>query len=188
MPSTVEPQALFITPANSSGARLLRVSLRASSQTDAGSDPSAGQWQMKRGERVAAVKISAAFTPLRKFGYRKYRNRKSVPLKRTNLLLSPIASAAAALLRKAFDGDTKWESLRERAATGRKFAQCIARKEVKKPSVSSGSFGCFSSCWEKQPVGDRPRARKQRPQRPFLKNEKGTAFAVPPSYAGIYQV
>jgi len=43
VPSTVEPQALFITPANSSGARLLRVSLRASSQTGAGSDPSAGQ-------------------------------------------------------------------------------------------------------------------------------------------------
>ena len=33
------------------------------------------QWQMKRGERVAAVKISAAQMPLRNFGYR---NRKSV--------------------------------------------------------------------------------------------------------------
>ena len=97
MPSTVEPQALFITPANSSGARLLRVSLRASSQTGAGSDPSAGQWQMKRSERVTAVKNSAVFTPLRNFGYR---NRKSVPLKRTNLLLSSIASAAAAPISK----------------------------------------------------------------------------------------
>ena len=59
MPATVEPQALFVTPANSSGARLLRVSLQASSQTGAGCDPSAGQWQMKRGERMAAVKILA---------------------------------------------------------------------------------------------------------------------------------
>jgi len=132
---------------------------------------------------VTAVKSSAVFTPLRNFGYR---NRKSIPLKRTNLLLSSIASAAAALLRKAFDGDTKWESLRERVEQGHKFAQCIARKEVKKPSVSSGSFGCFSSCWEKQPVGDRPRARKQRQRRPFPNSKKGDGFRRPHRFcAGI---
>ena len=33
----------------------------------------------------------------------------------------------------------------------------IARKEVKKPLVSSGSFAHFSSCWEKWAVGDKTR-------------------------------
>ena len=33
----------------------------------------------------------------------------------------------------------------------------IARKEVKKPLVSSGSFAHFSSCWEKWAVGDKIR-------------------------------
>ena len=35
----------------------------------------------------------------------------------------------------------------------------VARKEVKKPSVSSGSFAHFSSCWEKRVAEGRPRPR-----------------------------
>ena len=45
--------------------------------------------------------------------------------------------------------ETKKEILRERVAGSYNTVCTIARKEVKKPSVSSGSFGYFSSCWEK---------------------------------------
>ena len=45
--------------------------------------------------------------------------------------------------------ETKKEILRKRVAGSYNAVCTIARKEVKKPSVSSGSFGYFSSCWEK---------------------------------------
>ena len=45
--------------------------------------------------------------------------------------------------------ETKKEILRERVAGSYNAVCTIARKEVKKPSVSSGSFGYFSSCGEK---------------------------------------
>ena len=47
------------------------------------------------------------------------------------------------------------EDLRERAERSIKSAMVVAREEVKKPLVSSGSFAHFSSCWEKWAVGDR---------------------------------
>ncbi len=62
---------------------------------------------------------------------------------------SPYQSAAAAQMQRQSYYETKLEILRERAARSCNFAHIIARKEVKKPSVSSGSFGYFSSCWEK---------------------------------------
>ena len=37
------------------------------------------------------------------------------------------------------------------------LCKVVARKEVKKPLVSSGSFAHFSSCWEKWAAGGRPR-------------------------------
>ena len=58
------------------------------------------------------------------------------------------SAAAALLLRQSFD-EARQEALRERVERSIKFPQPIARKEVKKPLVSSGSFGYFSSCWEK---------------------------------------
>ena len=45
------------------------------------------------------------------------------------------------------------EDLRERAERSIKSAMVVAREEVKKPLVSSGSFAHFSSCWEKWAVG-----------------------------------
>ena len=65
-----------------------------------------------------------------------------------------VSAAAALLLRQSFNG-TKKEDLRERVAGTLTFSHGIARKEVKKPLVSSGSFGYFSSCWEKWAVGDK---------------------------------
>ena len=73
------------------------------------------------------------------------------------------AEAETILLTK-----TKKEMLRERAVETYNLAQGAARKEVKKPSVSSGSFAHFSSCWEKWAAGGRPRARK----REILHNKK----------------
>lgn len=57
--------------------------------------------------------------------------------------------AAAALEQRRFDDETIRNILRKRVAYSIKIRKCIARKEVKKPLVSSGSFGYFSSCWEK---------------------------------------
>ena len=51
------------------------LSLRASAHTGVGRRAVRRQWQMKHGERVAAVKISVALIPLRNLGHR---NRKSV--------------------------------------------------------------------------------------------------------------
>ena len=51
--------------------------------------------------------------------------------------------------------ETKKEILRERVAGSYNAVCTIARKEVKKPSVSSGSFAHFSSCWEKWAAGGR---------------------------------
>ena len=61
------------------------------------------------------------------------------------------------MLRQSFGG-TKKEDLRERVVQCAVFLHNIARKEVKKPLVSSGSFAHFSSCWEKWAAGGRPRA------------------------------
>ena len=52
-----------------------KLSLRASAHTGVGRRAVRRQWQMKHGERVAAVKISVALIPLRNLGHR---NRKSV--------------------------------------------------------------------------------------------------------------
>jgi hypothetical protein len=46
-------------------------------------------------------------------------------------------------------GRSKKEILRERVVSDYNFSHALARMEVKKPLVSSGSFGYFSSCWEK---------------------------------------
>ena len=54
----------------------------------------------------------------------------------------------------------KKKILRERVVSTYHSICTIARKEVKKPLVSSGSFAHFSSCWEKWAAGGRPRARK----------------------------
>ena len=43
----------------------------------------------------------------------------------------------------------KKEILRDRVVKPHKLAQDIARREMKEPEVPSGSFGYFSSCWEK---------------------------------------
>ena len=40
------------------------------------------------------------------------------------------------------------------------LCKVVARKEVKKPMVSSGSFAHFSSCWEKWVAEGRPRPRR----------------------------
>ena len=74
---------------------------------------------------------------------------------------------------------TKKKTLRERVASGHKFAQEIVRKEVKKPLVSSGSFGYFSSCWEKWAAGGRPRARKrEKSQYEKTGRRKTACFAI----------
>ena len=53
--------------------------------------------------------------------------------------------AAAALEQRRFDDETIRNILRKRVAYSIKIRKCIARKEVKKPLVSSGSFAHFSS-------------------------------------------
>ena len=88
-------------------------------------------------------------------------------------------SAAAAQEQRRSFYETKTEVLRKRVARSHNPVHSIARKEVKKPLVSSGSFAHFSSCWEKWAAGGRPRARKrEKSQYEKTGRRKTACFAI----------
>ncbi len=104
-------------------------------------------------------------TNLRPFTTRSQNTAVIVPYDASSVLLAPLPLMLSTVELKTLFGvsisgsgagaemillpKTEKEMLRKRVAGSYNAVCAIARKEVKKPSVSSGSFGYFSSCWEK---------------------------------------